>query len=224
MRNASETPGECQFAVRLHRGPSLCFGAGFYHSQGRERWQARLSQRSGAHPRTQDRSCLSPLCRSGVITFRFHTSCWIGPRPTIGLWATCTQDERLVLFQLAEDGWANLKNELAIQQLQRKRLVKCLPGLRIKNESFRRFIRESLYRSEEITTWEQEGEQSVWRSLKLSLAVAAAAVGVWLLYSQQAFFSTAVGYLSALGGAATVVIKLLSDLRGGKASQGSGGE
>ncbi len=133
------------------------------------------------------------------------------------LWATCTPSERLVLFQLAEDGWANPNNPLAVQQLQRKGLVRFTLSLRIMNESFRQFIRNSQQR-DEVAAWEQEGEQSVWRTLKLSLAILAAALGVWLLYSQQEFFSTAIGYVSTLGGAAAIVIKLMSDLRGAKAS------
>jgi hypothetical protein len=129
------------------------------------------------------------------------------------LWSTCTQDERLVLYQLAQDGWANPKNELAIQHLQRRTLVSLDPGLRIMNESFRRFIRNSQYH-EEIVSWEREGEQSVWRYLKLSLGILAVAAAAWLLYSQQQFFNAMLGYIGAIGAAAGIVFKLLSDLRG----------
>jgi len=140
------------------------------------------------------------------------------------LWATCTQDERLVLYQLAKDGWANPKNELSIQHLERRKLVKRTPGLRIMNESFRQFIRNSQYH-EEIVTWEQQGEQSVWRSLKMSLGILAVAAAAWLLYSQQQFFNTVVAYVGAIGAAGGVVFKLLSELRGGKsaAAGNSGG-
>jgi hypothetical protein len=159
------------------------------------------------------------------------------------LWSTCTQNERLVLYQLAKDGWANPKNELAIQQLERRGLVlipshvcdgkswacdnesafpKEIFGMRIMNESFRRFIRNSQQR-DEIEAWEKEGEQSVWRFLKLSLGILAVALGAWLLYSQQQFFNTVVAYVGALGAAAGVVFKLLGDLRGkaGASSQGT---
>jgi hypothetical protein len=129
------------------------------------------------------------------------------------LWSTCTQDERLVLYQLAQDGWANPKNELAIQHLQRRRLVTLAPGLRIMNESFRQFVRSSQYH-EEIVSWEREGEQSVWRYLKLSLGILAVAAAAWLLYSQQQFFNAVLGYIGAIGAATGVVFKLLSDLRG----------
>jgi len=158
------------------------------------------------------------------------------------LWSTCTQDERLVLFQIAQDGWANPKNKVAIQQLQRRKLIvipaqvnvsqpwsgnfalstlKGHVGIRLMNESFRHFIRNSQQR-DEIEAWEREADQSVWRFLKLSLGILTAAVAAWLLYSQQQFFNTIVAYVGALGAAAGIVFKLVGDLRG-KNSAPSGG-
>jgi hypothetical protein len=81
------------------------------------------------------------------------------------------------------------------------------------NESFRQFVRSSQYH-EEIVSWEREGEQSVWRYLKLSLGILAVAAAAWLLYSQQQFFNAVLGYIGAIGAATGVVFKLLSDLRG----------
>jgi hypothetical protein len=135
------------------------------------------------------------------------------------LWSTCTQHERLVLYQLAKDGWANPNNDREILQLQRRGLVSRTPGLRLMNDSFRHFIRDSQY-SEEIASWQQEGEQSLWRSLKLSLGILGVAVAAWLLYSQQQFFNAIVAYVGAIGGALGLIFKLFSELRGGKASGG----
>jgi hypothetical protein len=39
------------------------------------------------------------------------------------LWSSFTENERLVLYQLSRDGWANPLNRAAIQQLQRKEFV-----------------------------------------------------------------------------------------------------
>lgn len=160
------------------------------------------------------------------------------------LWAGCTQDERLVLYQLAQDGWANPKNKIAIQQLQRRKLIvipaqvsdtqpwpgefasstlKGPVGIRIMNESFRRFVRTSQQR-DEIEAWEREGDQSVWQFLKLSLVILAVAVGAWLLYTQQQFFNAIVAYVGALGAATGVIFKLVGDLRAKISSPGGGAQ
>src|ERR1051326_2995475 len=158
------------------------------------------------------------------------------------LWAGCTADERLVLYQLSQDGSANPKNKAAIQQLQRRGLIiipsqvsdsqpwpgefasstlKGPVGIRIMNESFRRFARSSQQR-DEIEAWEREGDQSVWQFLNLSLIILAVAVGAWLLYTQQQFFNAIVAYVGALGAAAGVIFKLVGDLRGKSSAPSSG--
>jgi hypothetical protein len=128
------------------------------------------------------------------------------------LWSTCTADERLVLFQLARDGWANPMNELAIQQLLRRGLIRRAPGLRLMNDSFHRFINNS-QQGDEVAVWKQEGEQSVWRSLKLVLLLLGGLTVAWLVYAQQQFFNAAIGYIGAIGAATGVVIKLIGDVR-----------
>lgn len=135
------------------------------------------------------------------------------------LWSTCTENERVVLYQLAADGWANFKNEAAINQLKRRKLVNLSYGLRIMNESFRQFVLHSQYRVE-VEAWEREEEQSVWKSLKLSLGVLAIVAAAWLFYSQEQFFNSLVGYVSAFGAAAAVLVKWIGDLRsGGKSTE-----
>jgi hypothetical protein len=127
------------------------------------------------------------------------------------LWSTCTREERLVLFQLARDGWANPKNERAIQQLERRRLVRRLPGLRIMNESFCRFVKDAQL-PDEVAKWELEEQQSAWSALKLGLTTAALMAGVWLLYTQQDVFQMGIGYLAAMGTASGAVLSLIRSL------------
>jgi hypothetical protein len=56
------------------------------------------------------------------------------------LWSGLTANERLALYQLALDWWANPKNTAALQQLESKVLICRIPMYRIMNESFRRFV------------------------------------------------------------------------------------
>ena len=133
------------------------------------------------------------------------------------LWSACTKDERLVLFQLAQDGWANPNNDRALRELQRRQVIERPSGFRIMNKSFRKFILNSQY-PEEITEWEQEGKQSLWKALKVSLITAATLVACWLVYAQQDILNLSLGYLSAFVAAGGIVIKLLSDFRGRSAA------
>jgi hypothetical protein len=132
------------------------------------------------------------------------------------LWSTCTKDERLVLFQLARDGWANPKNERAIQQLERRSLVRRSPGLRIMNESFCRFVRTAQLPGE-VEKWQEDEQHSTWSALKLGLTTASLMAGAWLLYTQRDVFQMGVGYVAAMGTASAAVLSLVRSITRPKA-------
>ena len=124
------------------------------------------------------------------------------------LWSCLTATERLVLYQLALDGWANPKNTAALQQLERKLVIYKARMYRVMNESFRRFV-ESPEHADEIAHWESNDKQSTWRALRLFLIVVAIAAGMWLLYAQADLFQVGVGYVVAIGTLLTAVTGLL---------------
>jgi hypothetical protein len=137
------------------------------------------------------------------------------------LWSTCTKEERMVLYQLAMDGWVNPKNDRAIQQLQRRGIIRRGSGYRLMNDSLRRFVHNA-ERPEEVARWEQEEGNSGWSAMKLALGTGLMMCGAWLIYAQQDIFQLGIGYLTALGTASSAVIGLTRNLKGkgGAASSG----
>src|SRR5262249_23274093 len=136
-----------------------------------------------------------------------------------------SSSERLTLYQLARDGWANTKNERAIWQLQRKRFIRSAPMFRITTENFRRFVLKAQDQLE-IAEWEQQGAQSSWRTVKISLIARVVGLAAWLLYAQKDLFQGAMAYILTLGAAITTIAKALGVFRGrpqsdGKSSQSS---
>jgi len=129
------------------------------------------------------------------------------------LWSTCTKEERMVLYQLAMDGWVNPKNQRAIQQLQRRGIIRRGSGYRLMNDSLRRFV-QSAERPEEVAKWEQEEGNSAWSAVKLALGTGLMMFGAWLIYAQQDIFQLGIGYLTALGTASSAVIGLTRNLKG----------
>ena len=129
------------------------------------------------------------------------------------LWATCTKTERLALYQLAEDGWANPKNERAIQQLLRRRLIVQDSGLRIMNRTFHRFV-QTVQRPEEVARWEEEEEHSTWGVVKLALGTAAVTFGAWLLYSRRDVFQVGIGYVATIAAASGAIMTLVRNFTG----------
>jgi hypothetical protein len=123
------------------------------------------------------------------------------------LWSVLTPTERLVLYQLAFDGWANPKNSVALQQLERKRLVYKRPMYQIMNESFRRFI-QSTEHTEEIAEWERREQQSTWHAFRYVVIGGVIGLGVWLLYTQATLTQVMAGSITAIVTLLTAVSSL----------------
>jgi hypothetical protein len=128
------------------------------------------------------------------------------------LWSTCTGEERLVLFQLARDGWANPKNASAIQQLQRRGLLSRDRGFRVMNESFRRFVLRCTY-PVEVKQWEREERESIWRALRLSVAVGSALFACWIVWAYPSVSSVIVGSMTLVTALIGGLVKIVGDLR-----------
>jgi hypothetical protein len=113
------------------------------------------------------------------------------------LWTRLSSTERLVLYQLARDGWSNPKNLAAIQQLEAKQLVRRDPMYKIINESFRRFVLSPEH-ADDIAQWVKLEQQSTWHALKFVVIAIGIGFAAWLLYTQAALSQQVVGYIAAI--------------------------
>jgi hypothetical protein len=115
------------------------------------------------------------------------------------IWADLSARERVILYQLALDGWANphLENEQAIEQLQLKGLVYKHIMFRVMNQSFCDFIASPEHASE-IAELEKEARKSVWQATKLVLIACSIGLLMWLLYAEADLFRLGSGYVAAI--------------------------
>lgn len=125
------------------------------------------------------------------------------------LFAACSMDQKLALYQLAETGVVNPRNHTVVAQLLRNGLVVRDPTFRVMNETFRRFIAHEMSH-ESATEWEHEGVLLPWGSVSaMMLTVALLPLGVMLLTQQQLLGSWA-GMLPTLTPVVPSVVKLIS--------------
>jgi hypothetical protein len=127
------------------------------------------------------------------------------------IWNDLAERERVVLYQLVLDGWANphLENERAIEQLQLKGLVTKRVMFRVMNHSFCDFITSSEHQSE-ITELEREARQSVWQATKLVLIACSIGLLVWLLYAEADLFRLGSGYVAVICALLTAAVNFFS--------------
>jgi hypothetical protein len=128
------------------------------------------------------------------------------------LWTGCTANERLVLFQLARDGWTNSLNAAAIHQLERRGLVIRNPAPRIMNDSFRRFVSKSQYPAE-VARWEAEERESVWRAIRRSLILGGVVLAAWNIYAYPDLMTVMVTVLGGVASLIAILMRVIGDLR-----------
>ncbi len=136
------------------------------------------------------------------------------------IWNTLTTDERLVLYQLAADGWVNPLNRVAVAHLVRKRLIffsgsagvlKERGALEVMNESFRRFVLAA-QDPVEVESWESDDQGILWRGMRLGLLTALVLAAGWVSYIHRELFDASVGYLAAASGGSAAVLKWVVDI------------
>jgi hypothetical protein len=116
------------------------------------------------------------------------------------IWELCSDDERLLLVQLAEEGVVNPKRFDVFRQLHHRGLVVVEPRFDLMNQSFRDFVR-SVESPERVLEWEQTPAALGWKRFSTPLYTLAAVVIAILLYTQQDLFSQMLALATGAAGA-----------------------
>jgi hypothetical protein len=135
------------------------------------------------------------------------------------LWASCGDDEKLVLGHLAEDGLANLHDRKWVRRLMARGLIRREPVCRLMNETFRRFVLSAACRRE-VLDLEQHTGPSPWERFRQPFFVTVAAAAVFFLATQKQLLDSTL----AIAGAATAALPAVGkvvDLMSGRRGSGA---
>lgn len=125
------------------------------------------------------------------------------------LWLQCSEEEQLLLVQLAAEGLVNPRNWRLAHRMARAGVVRFRPAPRLMNESFRRFVAHEEPRAQ-VVAWERAEGDSLWDRTRGALTYVLIVAGLVLYFTQPEGWAQLVGALSALGSASSK----LTDLSG----------
>jgi hypothetical protein len=125
------------------------------------------------------------------------------------VWNACSDDEKIVLTHIAQQGLANAASRRVVRRLLVRGLLFKDPGLRLMNDTFTRFVSSALCRTEAVRL-EGEAEPSTWDRLRMPLAVAAASAGVFLYATQREMFDATLTVLGGVTAAVPVMFRMVS--------------
>jgi hypothetical protein len=100
------------------------------------------------------------------------------------IWANLTSYEKIVLFDLADDGLLNRKNKTMIQKLIDKRLIVTDPEPAFYAEEFCNFVRKSMKTKEVKTIENKLGLKGSWHSAKYLILLILVPLAAFVIISQ----------------------------------------
>jgi hypothetical protein len=128
-----------------------------------------------------------------------------------GLWKQCSDEEKLLLIQLVEEGYANPKQTEVVRRLLRRGLLRRDPVLRPMNHSFAVFV-ETHSRPDEVRRKETAHQGLRWSRVRGLLIAALVLILVFLSFTQRDVVEVWIAYLTTAAAGAAGVLKLLSML------------
>lgn len=105
------------------------------------------------------------------------------------LWNSFSPDEKLLLFDLARDGFVNLKNQRTLRILMQKGVIVTDEGyVSIMNKSFTSFILNVFRYDEEIKLTHEAQAKGSWHNIRLVLVLVLIGIAIFIALAQEELF------------------------------------
>ncbi len=129
------------------------------------------------------------------------------------LWATCSEEEKVVLYRLSTDGFASPNSRQIVEDLLRRGLLVMTPALRPMNESFRTFV--ATLHSPVVAEYNRQSQNESWRRVQTPLLLGLTAVVAFVLITQPDLAQEVGALLPTLAAGLPALLKILSTLFAG---------
>ena len=127
------------------------------------------------------------------------------------LWNSLSVDEKLLLYDLAQDRFVNLKNHRMLRVLMQKGVVvRDDDGLRVMNRSFAYFIINFFQTDEEVKVTHAAQTKGSWGNIQLVFVMLLIGIATFIALAQKEF----IGNINAVVVTATSALALLSKFGG----------
>ena len=124
------------------------------------------------------------------------------------LWNSFSQEEKLLLFDLAHGGFVNLKNQRCLRILMQKGVISAKDdSLDIMNKSFTNFILSVFREDEELEIAKKVRSKGAWQNIQLVLVLTLISIVVFIALAQKELMSDLNAFVVAITGAVGLLSK-----------------
>ena len=125
------------------------------------------------------------------------------------IWERCSEDEKMVLLQIAMERIANPYQRPMVEALVKKGLLRLNPDVQPFSDEFAEFLRAKEGTNHvTLERWERVAALHSWRYGRLILAASVGGIGVFLLATQPGLQSSVIGIATGIAGVLTAGFKV----------------
>lgn len=126
-----------------------------------------------------------------------------------GLWASCHDDEKLLLYNLAHNGLANGRNRRVLRRLIARGFVRRDPNLKLFSETFRLYVLAAARREDLVSRSRELRGASTWDTLRIPFFVVIISFLFLLFATQKDLMTTTTALATALTTGIPMIMKLI---------------
>jgi hypothetical protein len=126
-----------------------------------------------------------------------------------GLWASCHDDEKLLLYNLAHNGLANGRNRRVLRRLIARGFVRREPNFELFSETFRRYVLTAARREDLVSRSREERGASTWDTLRVPFFVILVSLLLLLVTTQKDLMTTTTALATGLTTGIPLIMKLI---------------
>lgn len=161
----------------------------------------------------------TPGSRLGNTLFEEEIILQIGIRAKLyyhALWNACSEDEQLLIYDLAQDGLMNSRNIQAIEALLRKGIfITDEDTIHLMNRSFRNFVLTVVKPEEALKMEEKIQADATWSRAKIPIAIIVFALAAFLYYTDVSeVLNDTATFVTAAAASIPVITKIVATIAG----------
>jgi len=129
------------------------------------------------------------------------------------LWSTCSSREKLLIYDLAEDDFINVKNAQNVSGLLKKGLLKSENGrLKIMNRSFKNFVLTTIDRDDALQKELSQVNKGTWSGFRTPLILILVGMAAFIFIAERGSFNTIITLLGSFATALMVGVRAFDTL------------
>ncbi|MDQ3109591.1 MAG: cache domain-containing protein [Bacteroidota bacterium] len=136
------------------------------------------------------------------------------------IWASLSEEEQYILYDIAQDGLVNLKNREVLTMLLNKGLLVYENRFRMMNESFRNFVLSEVSADDALELERKVKETGSWNYFRTPVVIILITIALFIFITQEETFNSIIAFITTFAVAIPIIFRLLgmiTSMKGAKA-------